>query len=318
MEHRWLTIGATVLIFALGLLGMTRVQQQFFPDSSRPEIMVDVWFPEGTALAANEAVVQDMEGVFRTLAGVQSVTAWVGSGVPRFYLPLDQVFPQPNVSQFILLTDGIAQCKALQEQLPPLLAEKFPQVRARVKLLSNGPPVPYPVQFRVLGPDPQQLRTLGDTVKQALRAHPDMRGVNDNWNEAVKAVQLEIDQTKARALGVSSQSIAQASKILFSGTTVGQYREGDKLIDIVLRQPRQEGNQIGAVEQAYVPTASGQAIPLTQIAQPQLAWEPGVLWRQGREYAITVQGDVRAGIQGATVTKALLPQLRALEHSLQE
>ena len=318
VEHRWLTIGATVLIFALGLLGMTRVQQQFFPDSSRPEIMVDVWFPEGTALAANEAVVQDMEGVFRTLAGVQSVTAWVGSGVPRFYLPLDQVFPQPNVSQFILLTDGIAQRKALQEQLPPLLAEKFPQVRARVKLLSNGPPVPYPVQFRVLGPDPQQLRTLGDTVKQALRAHPDMRGVNDNWNEAVKAVQLEIDQTKARALGVSSQSIAQASKILFSGTTVGQYREGDKLIDIVLRQPRQEGNQIGAVEQAYVPTASGQAIPLTQIAQPQLAWEPGVLWRQGREYAITVQGDVRAGIQGATVTKALLPQLRALEHSWQE
>jgi multidrug efflux pump subunit AcrB len=145
-----------------------------------------------------------------------------------------------------------------------------------------------------------------------------MRGVNDNWNEAVKAVQLEIDQTKARALGVSSQSIAQASKILFSGTTVGQYREGDKLIDIVLRQPRHEGNQIGAVEQAYVPTASGQAIPLTQIAQPQLAWEPGVLWRQGREYAITVQGDVRAGIQGATVTKALLPQLRALEHSWQE
>ena len=230
-----------MLIFALGLLGMTRVQQQFFPDSSRPEIMVDVWFPEGTALAANEAVVQDMEGVFRTLAGVQSVTAWVGSGVPRFYLPLDQVFPQPNVSQFILLTDGIAQRKALQEQLPPLLAEKFPQVRARVKLLSNGPPVPYPVQFRVLGPDPQQLRTLGDTVKQALRAHPDMRGVNDNRNEAVKAVQLEIDQTKARALGVSSQSIAQASKILFSGTTVGQYREGDKLIDIVLRRPRHEG-----------------------------------------------------------------------------
>ena len=317
VEHRWRTIGVTVLIFALGLLGMTRVQQQFFPDSSRPEIMVDVWFPEGTALAANESVVKEMETSFMALSGVESVTAWVGSGVPRFYLPLDQVFPQPNVSQFILLTADLQQRKTLQAQLPQLLAERFPQVRARVKLLSNGPPVPYPVQFRVMGSDPQQLRLLGDEVKQALREHPDMRGVNDSWNESVKAVQLQVDQTKARALGVSSQSIAQASKILFSGTTIGQYREGDKLIDIVLRQPGEERSQISDVQQAYVPTATGKAVPLMQIAQPALKWEPGVLWRQGREYAITVQGDVRAGMQGATVTQALLPQLRAMEQRWQ-
>ena len=313
VEHRWRTIGATALIFALGLLGMTQVQQQFFPDSSRPEIMVDAWFPEGTALAYNESVVQEMEKTFAALPGVRSVTAWVGSGVPRFYLPLDQVFPQPNVSQFILMTDGIPTRKVLQEQLPQLLAQQFPQVRARVKLLSNGPPVPYPVQFRVVGPDPQQLRMLGNEVKQVLLDHPDMRGVNDNWNESVKAVQLQIDQTKARALGVSSQSIAQASHIIFSGATIGQYREGDKLIDIVLRQPAPERSTLDAVEQAYVPTTSGSAIPLTQIAQPSLIWEPGVLWRQGREYAITVQGDVRAGLQGATLTQALLPDLRAME-----
>ena len=313
VEHRWRTIGATALIFALGLLGMTQVQQQFFPDSSRPEIMVDAWFPEGTALAYNESVVQEMEKTFAALPGVRSVTAWVGSGVPRFYLPLDQVFPQPNVSQFILMTDGIPTRKVLQEQLPQLLAQQFPQVRARVKLLSNGPPVPYPVQFRVVGPDPQQLRMLGNEVKQVLLDHPDMRGVNDNWNESVKAVQLQIDQTKARALGVSSQSIARASHIIFSGATIGQYREGDKLIDIVLRQPAPERSTLDAVEQAYVPTTSGSAIPLTQIAQPSLIWEPGVLWRQGREYAITVQGDVRAGLQGATLTQALLPDLRAME-----
>lgn len=235
--------------------------------------------------------------------------------MPRFYLPLDQVFPQPNVSQFILMTDDhIPTRKVLQEQLPQLLAQQFPQVRARVKLLSNGPPVPYPVQFRVVGPDPQQLRMLGNEVKQVLRDHPDMRGVNtDNWNESVKAVQLQIDQTKARALGVSSQSIAQASHIIFSGATIGQYREGDKLIDIVLRQPAPERSTLDVVEQAYVPTTSGSAIPLTQIAQPSLIWEPGVLWRQGHEYAITVQGDVRAGLQGATLTQALLPDLRAME-----
>jgi len=114
-------------------------------------------------------------------------------------------------------------------------------------------------------------------------------------------------------LGVSSQSIAEASRIIFSGATIGQYREGDKLIDIVLRQPESERSTLDAVEQAYVPTASGSAIPLTQIAQPSLTWEPGVLWRQGREYAITVQGDVRAGLQGATLTQALLPTLRAME-----
>ncbi|VUZ24769.1 Cobalt-zinc-cadmium resistance protein CzcA [uncultured Comamonas sp.] len=317
VEHRWRTIGATALIFALGLVGMTQVQQQFFPDSSRPEIMVDVWFPEGTALAYNESVVQEMETAFAAMPGVESVTAWVGSGLPRFYLPMDQIFPQPNVSQFVLMTSNLNARKALQEELPQLLAQQFPQARARVKLLSNGPPVPYPVQFRVMGSDPQQLRLLGDEVKQALRESPDVRGVNDNWNESVKAVQMEVDQTKARALGVSSQSIAQASKILFSGTPIGQYREGDKLIDIMLRQPAQERSQIGDVEQAYVPTATGRAIPLTQIAQPALVWEPGVLWRYGREYAITVQGDVRAGMQGATVTNALLPQLRAMEQRWQ-
>ncbi len=318
VEHRWRTIAITLLIFVLGLVGMTRVQQQFFPDSTRPEILVDVWFPEGTALAANEALVQEMESALTVLPGVQSVTAWVGSGVPRFYLPLDQVFPQPNVSQLIVLASGLQERKRLEAQLPQLLAERFGQVRARVKLLSNGPPVPYPVQFRVLGPQPQQLRNAADEVKAILQAHPDMRGVNDNWNEAVKAVQLDIDQTKARALGVSSQSIAQASKLVFSGSTIGQYREGDKLIDIVLRAPEAERNAMTDVEQVYVPTATQRAVPLPQVAQTSLQWEPGVLWRQGREYAITVQGDVRAGIQGATATQALLPQLRALEQRWQQ
>ncbi len=152
VEHRWLTIGATVLIFALGLLGMTRVQQQFFPDSSRPEIMVDVWFPEGTALAANEAVVQDMEGVFRTLAGVQSVTAWVGSGVPRFYLPLDQCLPQPNVSQFILLTDGIAQRKALQEHCRPCWRKNFRKCGRGSSCSPMAHPCPTRCSFGCWGP----------------------------------------------------------------------------------------------------------------------------------------------------------------------
>jgi multidrug efflux pump len=313
VEHRWITIAATVLIFALGIVGMGRVQQQFFPDSSRPEIMVDIWFPEGTSFAANEEVTRRVEQRLRREPGVTAVSTWVGSGVPRFYLPLDQVFPQTNVSQFIVMPQDLKLREELRVKFPALLAQEFPEVRGRVKLLPNGPPVPYPVQFRVVGPDPAQLRARADEVKAVVRASPNTRGVNDNWNESVKVLRLEVDQSKARALGVTSQSIAQAAKTILSGTAVGQFREGDKLIDIVLRQPLDERNAITDLANGYLPTASGKVIPITQIARPVLAWEPGVMWRENRDYAITVQGDIVEGLQGATVTKELLPKLQELE-----
>ncbi|MDH6594172.1 multidrug efflux pump [Variovorax sp. TBS-050B] len=313
VQHRWMTIGATVLIFALGIVGMGKVQQQFFPDSSRPEILVDIWFPEGTSFAANEEVAKRVEQRMMQQAGVKTVSSWVGSGVPRFYLPLDQVFPQSNVSQFIVLASDLKVREKLRISLPAMLAQEFPEVRGRVKLLPNGPPVPYPVQFRVIGTDPAQLRTHADEVKAVLRENANMRGVNDNWNESVKVIRLEIDQAKARALGVTSQAIAQASRTMFSGTTVGQYRENDLLIDIVLRQSADEREAISDIGNAYLPTASGRSIPLTQIARPVFTWEPGVMWRENRNYAITVQGDVVEGLQGATVTEQLLPELRKLE-----
>jgi len=318
VQHRWLTIAATVGIFALGIFGMSKVQQQFFPDSSRPEIMVDIWFPEGTSFKANEAVAKRLEQRLMQEEGVESVATWVGSGTPRFYLPLDQVFPQSNVSQFIVLAKDLHQREAIRLRLPKVLAQEFPEVRGRVKLLPNGPPVPYPVQFRVIGSDPAQLRQRADEVKAVMRANANMLGVNDNWNESVKAVRLEVDQSKARALGVTSQSIAQASRIMFTGTTVGQYREDDKLIDIVLRQSPDEREAISDIGNAYLPTASGRAIPLMQIARPVFTWEPGVMWRWNRDYAITVQGDIVEGLQGATVTEQLLPKLRELEAGWKE
>jgi multidrug efflux pump len=313
IEYRWITIGATLLMFALGIAGMGKVQQQFFPDSSRPEIMLDLWFPEGTSFAANEETAGRVEARLLKEEGVSSVSTWVGSGVPRFYLPLDQVFPQSNVSQMIVLPKDLKVRESLRVKLPGLLAQEFPEVRGRVKLLPNGPPVPYPVQFRVIGSDPLVLRELADEVRAAMRQSPNTRGVNDNWNESVKVVRLEIDQSKARALGVTSQSIAQASRTLFSGTTVGQFREGDKLIDIVLRQTPDERNAISDIANGYLPTASGRSIPLTQIARPVFTWEPGVMWRENRDYAITVQADIVEGLQGATVTEELRPRLEALE-----
>ena len=315
VEHRWKAIGATVLMFALGIVGMGRVQQQFFPDSSRPEILVDLWFPEGTSFKANEAVAQAVEQRLLKQEGVQTVSTWIGSGVPRFYLPLDQVFPQTNVSQLIVVPQDLKFRESLRLALPALLAQEFPEARARVKLLPNGPPVPYPVQFRVVGADPTVLRQRADEVKAVMRSNPATRGVNDNWNEAIKVVKLQVDQAKARSLGVSSQSIAQATRTLLVGTTVEQFREDNKLIDIVLRQPLDERDAISDLASAYLPTASGRMIPATEIVRPVLTWEPGVMWREKREYAITVQSDIIEGLQGATVTNQLYPELKKLEEA---
>lgn len=313
VKYRWVTIGLMILTFALGIVGMGKVQQQFFPDSSRPEVMLDVWFPEGTSFEANEAVTRKIEKRLMAEDGITSVSTWVGSGVPRFYLPLDVVFPQSNVSQFIVLPKDLKVRETLRVKLPALLAQEFPEVRGRVKVLPNGPPVAYPVQFRVIGSDPAVLRQRADEVKAVMSENTNTRGVNDNWNEFVKVLRLDVDQSKARALGVSSQSIAQASKTILAGTTVGQFREGDKLIDIVLRQPADERNAITDIANAYLPTASGRTIPLMQIARPSFGWEPGVMWRENRDYAITVQSDIAEGLQGATVTAELNPKLQALE-----
>jgi multidrug efflux pump subunit AcrB len=307
VRHRWITIGLTLATLMLGVAGMSRVQNQFFPDSSRLEILVDLWYPEGTSFVANEEVTRRVEARVAKIDGVNHVTTWVGSGAERFALVIDQIFPQSNVSQLIVMPADLAARERIRKSLPEVLASEFPEARGRVKLLPNGPPVPYPVQFRVVGPDPAKVRTLADEVKAIMRANPNMRGVNDNWNESVKVLRLEVDQDKARALGVSSQSIAQAARIFNSGSTIGQFREGDKLIDIVLRQPLEERDTLTDLSSGYVPTASGRSIPLAQIAKATFTWEPGVLWREGRDYAATVQGDIVEGLQGATVTAQLDP-----------
>ncbi|GAP35600.1 putative transmembrane drug efflux protein [Piscinibacter sakaiensis] len=316
VRHRWITIGLTVASLALGVAGMGRVQNQFFPDSSRLEILVDLWYPEGTAFAANEAVTQRVEARLRQLDGVVSATTWVGSGLPRFALTIDQIFPQSNVSQIVLLSHDLAARERLRTALPALLASEFPEARTRAKLLPNGPPVAYPVQFRVVGPDPVQVRAFADQVKAIMRTNPNLRGVNDNWNESIKVLRLKVDQDKARSLGVSSQGIAQAARTINSGTPIGQYREADKLIDIVLRQPLDERDALTDLASAYVPTASGRSIPLSQIAQAEFGWEPGVLWREGRDYAATVQGDIVDGLQGATVSAQLEPLFKPVRAAM--
>jgi multidrug efflux pump subunit AcrB len=185
-----------------------------------------------------------------------------------------------------------------------------------VKWLPNGPPVPYPVQFRVQGPDIAVVRATADEVKRVMRANPNTTGVNDNWNENVKALRLTLDQDRARALGVSTQVIARAAQTVLSGTPIAQLREGDQLIDIVLRQPYEERAVLSRLADANVPTASGRSVPLSQLVKVDFAWEPGVIWRENRDYAITVQAEVKDGIQGQTVSGQIDPELAALRAQL--
>ncbi len=312
VEWRKVTIAITLAVVGLGVFGFNFIEKQFFPDSSRRELMVEMWSPEGTTFAANEAQAKKFEAFIRAQAGVESVTSYVGTGSPRFYLPLDQIFPQTNVSQIVVLPRDLAAREVLRKKIIGAFKDGFPEVRGRVKLLPNGPPVPYPVQFLVAGPDIATTRRLADEVKDVLRANPNALGVNDNWNESIKVVRLDLDQDKLRALGISSQSVARAANTTLSGTTIGQFREDNKLIDIVMREPFEERATMSVLNDSTILTASGKSVTISQIARARFVWEPGVVWREGREWAITVQSDVVDGIQGPTVSTQVMDKLAPL------
>src|SRR5450830_72723 len=312
VEWRKTTIVITLIIFGLGVFGFKFIEQQFFPDSSRPELMVEMWLPEGSSFSATEAQAKKFEAFIKKQDGVESYTSYVGNGSPRFYLPLDQILPQTNVTQIVVLAKDLKAREVLRLKIAQLFKADFPEVRGRVKLLPNGPPVPYPVQFRVTGLEVNGVRGIADRVKEVMRANPNTLGVNDNWNESVKVVRIDLDQDKLRALGVTSQSVMRTANTILTGTTVGQFRDGNKLIDMVVRQPIDERSTIEALGNANMPTASGKSVPLSQLATIKLVWEPGVVWRYGREWAITVQSDVIDGIQGPTVSSQIMPKLSSI------
>lgn len=316
VEFRKTTIAITLGIFMLGIFGFKFIEQQFFPDSTRPELMVEMWLPEGSSYAATEVQVKKFESFVKAQQGVESITSYVGTGSPRFYLPLDQIFPQSNVAQIVVLPVDDDARTALREKIIHEFKVNFPEVRGRVKFLPTGPPVPYPVQFRISGTDVNKVREIADSVKDIMRTNQNALGVNDNWNESVKVLRLNLDQDKLRSLGMTSETVMRAANTILTGTTVGQYREKNRLVDIVVRQPLDERSTIEKLNDTYLPTGSGKSIPLSQIAQAQFVWEPGIIWRENREWAITVQCDVVDGIQGPTVSSQIEPKLAELKAAL--
>ena len=316
VDHRATVIGATALAFVAALVLFRFVPQQFFPASSRPELLVDLRLAEGSSYAATLAESRKLEAILDGEAGIESYVAYVGSGSPRFYLPLDQQLQQSNFAQFVVLARDNVERERLRVRLLARFAEDFPALRGRVARLENGPPVGFPVQFRVSGEDIGKLRAITQQVANAMRADPDTDNVQFDWDEPTKAVRLAIDQNKARVLGFSSQDIATFLNNAISGVTVTSYREGDKQIDVVVRGARAERAALSSLGDLAIPSRNGKAVPITQLAEITYAQEEGIVWRRNRLPTITVRADLKGDAQGPDVTSRIDPRLDSLRHAL--
>ncbi|HEF4753038.1 efflux RND transporter permease subunit [Burkholderia multivorans] len=316
IERRFVVLAITVALFVVSLLGFSLVPQQFFPSSDRPELLVDLRLPEGASFAAT---LRETERVEQAIAKRPEIDHWVnfvGSGAPRFYLPLDQQLQLPNFAQFVITAKSVEDREKLASWLETTLRDRFPAVRWRLSRLENGPPVGYPVQFRVSGDDIATVRSIADKVAATMRGDARTVNVQFDWDEpAERSVRFELDQKKARELNVTSQDVSSFLAMTLSGTTVTQYRERDKLIAVDLRAPQPDRVDPARLAGLAMPTPNG-AVPLGSLGRFTPALEYGVIWERDRQPTITVQSDVRAGAQGIDVTHAIDGKLNALRAQL--
>ena len=313
VNRRWLVIGVTLLLFVLSIVGMGQVQKQFFPNSTRLELNVELRLAEGASLTGIDATTQKFEAWLEQdnaeFDQFEHFTTFIGSGAPRYYLGLDQQLPASNVSQIVILTRNVQAREALRGRLIKLFENDASGVRGNITRIENGPPVGYPVQYRVSGEDIPTLRRIAGEISTAMHNNPELSNVNFDWSELSKAVEIEIDQDKARLLGVSVQELAALLNMSLNGYTVTSYREGQKTIDVVLRGDRLERTQLSALPDLAVPTKSGKSVPLNQIGRLKYSFEPGLVWRRDRLPTITVRGNLYGTTQPATVVAALQPQI---------
>jgi multidrug efflux pump subunit AcrB len=316
VRRRWLVIGLTVIALGASIASFRFIPKQFFPTSNRFEILVDMWLPEGTSFADVERESRRLEQMLAGDGDLAFVASFVGEGAPRFYLPLDQQLRNQNFAQLFLMTTSIEARERVLAKVRDILARDFPKVRYKADRLFNGPPVGWPVQLRVTGPDRDEVRRLAARIDDVMRAHPDVSSVHNDWFEPVPSIRLAIDQDRARALGVSSQTVRRSLQALLSGFQVGEFRDYDETIKVMLREPSDTRNTLAALDSVYVKAANGASVPLRQIADVRVMLEPGVQWRRDRLPSITVRGVVRDGVQSPDVTKAIFDRLKPLRDSL--
>ncbi|MFM9039707.1 MAG: efflux RND transporter permease subunit [Betaproteobacteria bacterium] len=316
MRHANLTILATVLSFVLGVFGMAATEKQFFPSSDRAELLVEMWLPEGSSLKATELEAKRLENILLADKQVSTFVSYVGNGSPRYYLSLDQQLYRPNFAQFVILTSDVASRDQVLASLRRQLAEDFPGVRARVFRTPLGPPVAYPIQFRVMGPDPARLKEIAAQVADQVRANPNTVETHIDWGDQSPVLRVEVDQDKARAAAVSTAQIRRAVSSALNGTAIGQYREYDQLIDIVLRSTPDEREQLDRIASIQVTNGFGKSIPLEQLARIEMAMEEPIYWRRSRMPTLTVRADMVDGIQAPDLALAIDAKLGAIKAKL--
>ncbi|QIL90023.1 MMPL family transporter [Microbulbifer sp. SH-1] len=316
LRYRKTVLLLTALVFVGAIMLFRFVPQQFFPSSARLELMVDLKLNEGASLRATEEEAGRLETLLAEHPQVENYVAYIGTGSPRFYLPLDQQLPAASFAQFVVLTRNIEDREAVRLWLISTLAEQFPSVRSRVSRLENGPPVGYPVQFRVSGEHIPEVRRIAREVADIVRGNRDVANVHLDWEEPSKVVNLEVDQARAREMGVSSAALSQALQGSLSGAAVGQYREDNELIAVAVRGEERERQALAQLGNLAVQTEGGESLPLNQVATLDYAFEEGVIWHRDRLPTVTVRADIYGKQQPATVVAEIWPQLQSLRDAL--
>ena len=316
INRRWLTITLTVALFLGGVALFATVPNQFFPASNRLELMIDLKLQEGASIAETDAVAGRLEALLAGIPGLDSQVAYIGRGAPRYFLSLDEQLPSASFAQFVLNTHDLAARERIRAHLLEVLPAQFPDVRWRVNRLENGPPVGYVLQYRVSGPERAVARVHADRIAAAMRANPYAVGVHLDTAEPSKRIGIDIDQDRARALGVSTQSVSRLLETAINGATLTQLREDNRLTGVVVRGPPAERERLDLLGSLSVPTAHGGNIPLAQIARLRYGLEDGILWRRDRTPTISVRADINADRQPPEVVAELAPAIAGIEAQL--
>ncbi|MGZ8230406.1 MAG: efflux RND transporter permease subunit [Burkholderiales bacterium] len=316
IERRWLVIGVTVAALAAAIFGSRFVPQQFFPNSDRPELVVELRLKEGSSFAATTEQVKKMESVLAKDKDVGFFTAYTGAGQPRFYLALNPELPNPGYAVFIVMTRGLEARERVRSRLMAMVNDEFPGVWVRVTRLELGPPVGFPVQFRVVGPDTQKVREIARQVEAVVASSPKVRDVQLDWNDPVRTLRVDIDQDKARTLGLAPVDVGLVTQTVMNGATLSQLRQREDLIDIVARAVPSERLDLDTLKDINLYTRQGTVVPLSQVARVRYELEEPVLWRRSRDMAITVRADVKDGEQGVSATQSIRPYLKDIEAKL--
>ncbi|SDU23087.1 multidrug efflux pump [Pseudomonas pohangensis] len=316
VDNRKKVLLMTFAAFIVSVALFRFIPVQFFPSSGRFELMVDLKLAEGSSLKATEVEAARLEKLLQAQPGIENYVAYIGAGAPRFYLPLDQQMPQASFAQFVVLTKSAKEREKIRSWLIDVLDQQFPAVRSRISRLENGPPVGYPIQLRLSGEHIDEVRRIAREVEDKVRLNPHVVNVHLNWEEPSKVVRLQIDQDRARALGVSTADISQSLQSLLSGQAVSNYREGNEQIEVLLRGTPSERGLLSQLPSLSVQTDSGKSVALSQVATLEYGFEEGIIWRRDRLPTVTVRADIYDGSLPAPVTAQIMPTLADIQAAL--